>query len=227
MNWTSIRLFEEVTTLLRNELTRNRVSLRTDLDTDLPRLLGDRVQLQQVLDQPDHEWHRRDAFAYASAARAAHQVIGKNHNEVFVQVQDSGAGLDPQQAEHIFEPFFTTKPEGIGMGLSISRSIVESHGGRLWAESGPKGSAFSVYFGRPIAMGCFMTEQARTVFVVDDDPSLRRAIKRLVESVGLQVELFGSAQEFLQAKRPDVQSCLVLDIRLPGISGLDFQRELS
>jgi len=65
------------------------------------------------------------------------------------------------------------------------------------------------------------------VFVVDDDPSVRRAIKRLVESMGLQVEMFGSGQEFLQANRPDVPSCLVLDIRLPGISGLDFQQELA
>ena len=72
-----------------------------------------------------------------------------------------------------------------------------------------------------------MTEPDPIVFVVDDDPSVRRAIKRLVESVGLHVEVFGSAQEFLQAARPDTSSCLVLDIRLPGISGLDFQRELA
>jgi len=72
-----------------------------------------------------------------------------------------------------------------------------------------------------------MTEPATAVLVVDDDPSVRRAIKRLVESVGLQAELFGSAHEFLQAKRPDVPSCLVLDIRLPGTSGLDFQQELA
>jgi RNA polymerase sigma factor (sigma-70 family) len=72
-----------------------------------------------------------------------------------------------------------------------------------------------------------MAEAAPIVFVVDDDPSVRRAIKRLIETVGLQVELFGSAQEFLQAERPDVPGCLVLDIRLPGKSGLDFQRELA
>jgi FixJ family two-component response regulator len=71
-----------------------------------------------------------------------------------------------------------------------------------------------------------MSEPASIVFVVDDDPSVRRAIKRLVESVGLHVELFGSATEFINSSRPDVASCLVLDIRLPGISGLDFQREL-
>ena len=72
-----------------------------------------------------------------------------------------------------------------------------------------------------------MSNPASVVFVVDDDPSVRRAIQRLVESVGLQVQLFGSAQEFLGSKRPDAPSCLVLDIRLPGISGLDFQRELA
>jgi RNA polymerase sigma factor (sigma-70 family) len=72
-----------------------------------------------------------------------------------------------------------------------------------------------------------MNERAPIVFVVDDDPSVRRSIKRLIGSVGLQVELFGSAQEFLLRKRPDAPSCLVLDIRLPGISGLDFQQELA
>jgi RNA polymerase sigma factor (sigma-70 family) len=72
-----------------------------------------------------------------------------------------------------------------------------------------------------------MTEPASIVFVVDDDPSVRRAIKRLVESVGLTVELFGSAAEFMNGSHADVPSCLVLDIRLPGMSGLDFQRELA
>jgi len=67
---------------------------------------------------------------------------------------------------------------------------------------------------------------APIVFVVDDDPSVREALSSLFRSVGLQVELFGSAAEFLQHKRPDGASCLVLDIRLPGVSGLDFQSEL-
>ena len=73
-----------------------------------------------------------------------------------------------------------------------------------------------------------MKESASMVYVVDDDSSVRRAIKRLLESVGLQVELFGSAQEFERGEtRPNVPSCLVVDIRLPGISGLDFQQELA
>ena len=72
-----------------------------------------------------------------------------------------------------------------------------------------------------------MTETPAIVYVVDDDPSVRRAIKRLIESEGLRVELFGSAQEFLQGRRPDAPSCLVLDIKLPEINGLDFQRQLA
>jgi RNA polymerase sigma factor (sigma-70 family) len=72
-----------------------------------------------------------------------------------------------------------------------------------------------------------MSEPPSTVFVIDDDASLRQALKSLIRSVGLQVELFGSAQEFLQRKPPDGPSCLILDIRLPGIGGLDFQRKLA
>jgi RNA polymerase sigma factor (sigma-70 family) len=72
-----------------------------------------------------------------------------------------------------------------------------------------------------------MSDPESIIFVVDDDPSVRRAIKRLIGYVGLQVELFGSAQEFLASKLPNVPSCLVLDIRLPGISGLNLQRQLA
>ena len=72
-----------------------------------------------------------------------------------------------------------------------------------------------------------MTEPQSIVFVVDDDASIRKALDSLIRSVGLTVQLFGSAQEFLQAKKPSVPSCLILDVRLPGISGLDFQRKLA
>jgi PAS domain S-box-containing protein len=135
------RIIQEVTMLLHGELTRNRVSLRTDLDLDLPRLSGDRVQLQQVV----INLLMNGIEAMRSLTHRQRELLiksGRNHNEVLIQVQDSGEGLNPEQAEHIFEPFFTTKLEGIGMGLSISRSIVESHGGRLWAESVPNGALF-------------------------------------------------------------------------------------
>jgi FixJ family two-component response regulator len=72
-----------------------------------------------------------------------------------------------------------------------------------------------------------MNEPPSIVFVIDDDDSVRRALRRLISSVGLQVEVFGSAHEFLQWPRPDVPSCMILDVRLPGMSGLDFQRRLA
>src|ERR1700744_1292719 len=72
-----------------------------------------------------------------------------------------------------------------------------------------------------------MNDHSSVVFVIDDDASLRRAIQRLIGSVGLHVELFGSAREFLAASRPNVPSCVVLDVRLPGMSGLDLQREMT
>ncbi|HEV2717679.1 MAG TPA: ATP-binding protein, partial [Terriglobales bacterium] len=135
------QIIQEVNVLLRDELTRNRVSLRADLAADLPRVSGDPIQLQQVL--INLVMNGIDAMRTLTDRKRELLIkSAKNHNEVFIQVQDSGEGLDPQQAERIFQPFFTTKPEGIGMGLSISRSIVESHGGRLWAESGSKGARF-------------------------------------------------------------------------------------
>jgi signal transduction histidine kinase len=134
-------VIQEVARLLGYELTRNRVSLRTDLAPDLQRVSGDRVQLQQVM----INLIMNGIEAMRSIVDRPRELVIKsamNHNEVLILVQDSGEGLDRQQREHIFEPFFTTKPDGIGMGLSISRSIIESHGGRLWAESGPTGALF-------------------------------------------------------------------------------------
>ena len=135
------QIIREVTVLLRGELTRSRVFLRTDLGPDLPSVNGDRVQLQQVL----INLVMNGVEAMHSPTDRPRELLIRstaNSNHVLIQVQDSGEGLNPQQVEHIFEPFFTSKPEGIGMGLSISRSIVESHGGRLWAEPVPRGALF-------------------------------------------------------------------------------------
>ena len=81
--------------------------------------------------------------------------------------------------------------------------------------------------GRPTSPGDLTSADQPIVFVIDDDESMRRALSNLFESVGLRVEVFGSALELLGSKLPDVASCLVLDIRLPGLSGLDFQTELA
>ena len=134
-------IIREVIALLRNELTRHRVSLRTELAAKLSRVRGDPVQLQQVL----INLIMNSVEAMRGSTEQPRKLLIKsaeNADGILVQVQDSGPGIAPEHADRIFEPFFTTKPQGIGMGLSISRSIVESHGGRLWAVAGSSGALF-------------------------------------------------------------------------------------
>ena len=124
-------IIQDVITLLRNELTRNRVQLRTELAANLPRVQGDPVQLQQVL--INLILNAIEAMRLSTEQPRKLVISSANNSDgVLVQVQDYGPGIEPERAKLIFEPFFTTKTEGIGMGLSISRSIIESHGGRLW-----------------------------------------------------------------------------------------------
>jgi PAS domain S-box-containing protein len=132
----------EMIVLLRSEATRYSISVRTELESALPQVLGDRVQLQQVL--MNLLLNGMDAMKDVDTTR---ELIIKSQPAkdelVMVSVCDTGVGLPPQQAEQIFNAFFTTKPYGTGMGLRISRSIIESHGGSLWAaNNSPRGASF-------------------------------------------------------------------------------------
>jgi C4-dicarboxylate-specific signal transduction histidine kinase len=140
-------VIREMIVLLRSEATRYSISVRTELAQDLPQVMADRVQLQQVL--MNLMINGMDAMKDVDGAR---ELTVKSRStekeEVLVSVSDTGVGLPPQQADQIFNAFFTTKAHGTGMGLRISRSIVESHGGRLWAaENSPRGASF--YFALP------------------------------------------------------------------------------
>jgi PAS domain S-box-containing protein len=131
----------EMVILLRNEATPYSVSIQTEL-AELPQVIADRVQLQQVL--MNLMINAIDAMKDVDGPREL--IIRSQRAEdgqVMVSTSDTGVGLPPQQADQIFNAFFTTKPHGTGMGLRISRSIVESHGGRLWAgENPPRGASF-------------------------------------------------------------------------------------
>jgi len=132
----------EMIMLVRSEATRYKILVGTDLATDLPRVTGDRVQLQQVL--MNLLMNSIDAMKDVDGTRELMIKSRRAEKEqVLVSVSDTGVGLPPQQADQIFDAFFTTKPHGTGMGLRISRSILESHGGRLWAENNsPRGASF-------------------------------------------------------------------------------------
>ena len=135
-------VIREMIALLRGETTRYLISLQTQLAADLPQVMGDRVQLQQVM--MNLAMNGIDAMADADVTRELMINSQRIKNgQLMVSVSDTGIGLPPERADQIFAAFFTTKPHGTGMGLRISRSIVESHGGRLWAaENVPRGASF-------------------------------------------------------------------------------------
>ena len=134
-------LIDDVLALVRSEVQGHRVSLRVALAAALPSALGDRVQIQQVI--INLVMNGVEAMA-AVNDRPRELVIrsqAHDNDQVLVSVQDAGVGIDPRHADHLFDAFFTTKPAGMGMGLSISRSIIEAHGGRLWATPNPTSGA--------------------------------------------------------------------------------------
>jgi C4-dicarboxylate-specific signal transduction histidine kinase len=146
---TSLQLREvigDVLALARRELTERRIEVRTELPEDLPLVFGDRVQLQQVL--LNLVMNGIEAMSGVAGERRLLTIGGQRDGldgrpSVRISVQDLGSGIEAENMEHLFEAFYSTKPQGMGMGLRISRSIVEAHGGRLWAapNAGP-GAAF-------------------------------------------------------------------------------------
>ena len=150
-DWVDINeVIQELTVFLRNETLRRGVSIRENLGPKLPKVTADRVQLQQVvlnlimngLDAMDGSNNNPKELAISSGLEGT--------SAIRVQVEDRGTGLDPEIADKIFDPFFTTKSQGIGMGLAISRTIIESHEGRLWASSRSEGTGSVFQFTLPV-----------------------------------------------------------------------------
>ena len=136
-------VIREAILLVQREVSSHRVSLRTELASALPAVLGDRIQLQQVV--VNLVINGVDAMATITDRPREILIQSQPHEkrEVLVAVRDSGVGIDSESAGRLFNAFFTTKPSGMGMGLSISRSIIMAHGGRLWASPNAEhGAAF-------------------------------------------------------------------------------------
>ena len=137
----------EMVELLRGQATRHGVSLRTDLASDLPNTVADRVQIQQVL--MNLMLNGIEAMSETGGVLAVKSQL-QEKGQIEISVSDTGPGLLPGKADQIFDAFFTTKPQGSGMGLAICKSIVESHGGRIWADgAGGRGATF--HFTLPLA----------------------------------------------------------------------------
>jgi signal transduction histidine kinase len=137
------KVIQDVIALIRREINVHGVSLRLDLGSSLPPVDGDRIQLQQVV--INLLMNGVQAMSRMTGRRRELRIRSREHgsDQILVAVEDSGAGIEAQNVDQVFNAFFTTKPDGMGMGLSICRSIIEQHGGRIWANrnSGP-GSTF-------------------------------------------------------------------------------------
>jgi signal transduction histidine kinase len=140
-------IIREMGELLRPEADQYAVSIRTDLATDLPKAPADRVQLQQVF--MNLMLNAIEAMKETGGVLTVKTQLDKN-GQLLISVSDTGVGLPKEEIEQIFDAFVTTKPQGSGMGLSISRSIMKSHGGHLWATAN-HGRGATFHFTLPTA----------------------------------------------------------------------------
>jgi len=132
----------EIVRLIRGEVAKHGILAQTQLASDLPHIEGDRVQLQQVMLNLIINAVEAMSAVPDDSRRLVIRTARTGTADVLIAVQDSGPGIDAASLDGIFSAFFTTKPDGLGMGLSISHAIIEAHGGRLWASSGPEGALF-------------------------------------------------------------------------------------
>ena len=163
----------------------------------MPPVLIDRVQMQQVLVNLIRNAIEALDATVAGARQIRIRAVRDGDDKIRIEIRDLGTGI--KEPDRIFEPFFTTKNDGMGMGLAICRSIVESHGGRLWATTiEPRGTTIRLH-AADRSKGCGMSPEDFIVFIVDDDARMREALSELLESLGWRAVAFGSAGEYLVA----------------------------
>lgn len=230
--------------LLESEFAGNGLHIETRLDADCW-VMADKIQMEQV---------GLNLLLNAAAAlqddpqaerRVWLQVTPCGEGRVRLSVRDAGKGIEPQNLKSIFEPFWTTRPDGLGLGLAICRSIVEAHGGRIWAESNAEGGAtFSVelplapvqaqaadqplaaYRAAARARSQRPTRAGGLVCVVDDDAEVRGSLMRLLDGAGWESAGFASAADFLAMPPGAELACILMDVQMPGLSGPQLHQHL-
>jgi two-component system sensor kinase FixL len=234
------QIVTDIEQLLKSEIIIHKVKLRTDLALNLPAVSGVNIQVKQILlnlimnaleAMVDTDPGDRELLLSTRLSATT---------EVEVCVHDSGIGFTDNSLKQLFEPFYTTKEKGAGMGLAISQTIVNKHAGRLWAENN-KGKGASLFMTLPVAgteanVGSSFKDlhkvkngsvERTKIFIIDDDPSVLKATKRLIESAHYGVETFSSAEAFLQREHYSGIGCVLVDLQMPGKTGIDLQIELN
>ncbi|MFD0882941.1 ATP-binding protein [Variovorax dokdonensis] len=244
---------EDVLRLLSTEMLGQGIRVETRFDPSC-RVAGERTQLEQVLLNLMFNAATAMQDCQPLDRRILIEVSHGAPGKVMLRVSDTGQGIAARDLATIFEPFWTTRREGLGLGLAICRSIVESHRGRIWGESS-LGHGTTFYVELPLAppdlhdLAALQTaaalrdtmparietvEQAAPsasvaplVCVVDDDDGVRKSFVRLLDEAGWATASFASAEDFLAAPPEGDVACLLLDMQMPGISGPQLQQRLA
>lgn len=141
-------VIEEALSLIERELLKDRVTVRLEFDRDVQPVAGDRIQLQQVVINLVVNASQASTLSQEQPRSILVRSVQADDGGVEVSIVDQGAGIDPRHVDSLFNAFFTTKPDGIGMGLSICRSIIEAHHGRIWGTNNPdRGMTFGFWLG--------------------------------------------------------------------------------
>ncbi len=230
----------EIGQLLNSELIFRQVNLTMELARDLPAVFGNYSQLQQVI--LNFVMNALEAMESVDAGDRVLLIRTRLAAPTIVElcVQDSGVGFKKKSLKQLLKPFYTTKESGMGMGLSISHTIVKNHGGKMSAKNN-QGAGASFFVTLPTASAVAAAERLiklkldsrneptdrTTVFIVDDDPAVLKALKRLIGTTGYTVKTFSSAEEFLQCEHYFGYGCLVVDLHMPDKTGIDLQAELN
>jgi len=231
----------EVVALFRGELDAKNVRLEAELERGCS-TQGVKTQIQQVmvnlLSNAVHALSERAASDRSLVVSLA-RVDG---DRAEIRVRDNGTGIAPERLPRIFEPFYSTKTDGLGMGLAITRSIVEAHGGEIAVQpEDAGGTAFRILL--PVGPARKVRPQPElpsrgadgraresdadvTVCVVDDDPAIREGLARLLGAAGMRVVTFESGAAALADPETAAAQCLVLDVQMPGMPGTELQSEL-
>ena len=214
--------------ILQPEAAKRGITLSSKQASGSLLVRADQVHLQQVLlnlgvngiDAAECSEHRERSLAFETARNG--------NSQAEVSISDSGHGVPSEELEGIFETFFTTKPQGTGLGLSIARTIVETYGGKVWAENRPSGRRHVSIHVAARKGACLMTSARPSVHVVDDDASFRTSIGRMLESVGYEVALYDSGKTYLEKfLLEDEPGCILLDLKMASLGGLEVQQRLS
>ncbi|MEQ8192345.1 MAG: response regulator, partial [Candidatus Eremiobacterota bacterium] len=184
-------------------------------------IYGDNVKLQQVIINlilNASESMDNSSGEYREILIGT-EKIDNEHIKIFIR--DRGHGIKEGEKDKIFLPFYTGKSGGMGMGLSITKSIIEEHNGKVYAENNPdRGATF--YFILPLVKE---KEEGAVVYIVDDDLMVRKSIERLLKSEGYRLKSFISAVDFLKEETYEKHSCILLDVSMPSMSGLELQEQ--